>query len=156
MKTASIKEIKTELEHLSPKELLDITLKLTRFKKENKELLTYLLFEATDEQEYINNIKQMLHVLFTEVNVNNLYFARKNIRKILRMANRYNRYSDVATTEIEILIYICEEIKQLDIDLSKSTALFKLYSGIVKKISKSIDGLHEDLQYDYNRQLKKL
>ena len=42
MKAATVKEIKTELENLSPAALLPLTLRLAKFKKENKELLTYL------------------------------------------------------------------------------------------------------------------
>ena len=49
MKTAAVKDIKQELLQRSPKELLALCLRLSRFKKENKELLTYLLFEASDE-----------------------------------------------------------------------------------------------------------
>lgn len=156
MKTASIKEIKTELEHLSPKDLLTVSLRLAKFKKENKELLTYLLFEASDEQQYIKNIQELLHVQFTEVNVKNFYFTRKNLRKIIRTANRYIKYSDEKTTAIEILLYVCEEIRELKIDISKSTVITNLYASLVKKIHKLIGELHEDLQYDYKRLLEKL
>ena len=57
MKAASVKDIKTELEHQSQSKLLSLCLKLTKFKKENKELLTYLLFEADNENAYIDSVK---------------------------------------------------------------------------------------------------
>lgn len=57
MKAASIKTIKDELKHKTSSELLELCLTLTRFKKENKELLTYLLFEAHDEDRYIETVK---------------------------------------------------------------------------------------------------
>ncbi len=57
MKAVTIKELKQELNHLSPKEVMDLCLRLSRFKKENKELLTYLLFEASDEAHYIESVK---------------------------------------------------------------------------------------------------
>ena len=155
MKTASIKELKSELEHLDPKQLVTITLRLAKFKKENKELLTYLLFEAANEQDYVNNVKQLLHIMFTEVNIKNLYFTRKNLRKIVRTANRYIRYSEEPTTEIDVLLFVCNEIKQLEIDITKSTVLVNLYSGLIKKIRKAISELHEDLQYDYSSELEK-
>ena len=50
MKTASIQELKQELQATSQTKLLDLCLRLAKFKKENKELLTYLLFEAHDEE----------------------------------------------------------------------------------------------------------
>lgn len=156
MKTASVKEIREELSHLPAKTLVDICLRLAKFKKESKELLTYLLFESTDEQEYVNNVKQLLHVQFTEVNIKNIYFTRKNLRKIVRTANRYTRYSEVPSTEIDILLYVCQEIRALKIDITKSTVILNLYNGLVKKIRQAISELHEDLQYDYLRLLPEM
>lgn len=156
MKTASIKEIKTELEHLNPKDLLVVSLRLAKFKKENKELLSYLLFEASDEQQYIKNVQELLHTQFTEVNVKNLYFTRKNLRKIIRTANRYLKYTDEKSTAIEILIYVCNEIRDLKIDIHKSTVITNLYASLVKKINKLLSELHEDLQYDYLKSIDQL
>jgi len=42
MHPASVKEIKTGLEQLTHKELVAACLRLAKFKKENKELLSYL------------------------------------------------------------------------------------------------------------------
>ena len=44
MKAATLNELKHELSHLPAEELLDLCTRLARFKKENKELLTFLLF----------------------------------------------------------------------------------------------------------------
>jgi len=57
MKAVTIKELKDELANLSPKEIRELCLRLARFKKENKELLTYLLFESGDESVYVGSIK---------------------------------------------------------------------------------------------------
>jgi hypothetical protein len=43
MKAASILELKQELQHTSSKEIVELCLRLARFKKENKELLTFFL-----------------------------------------------------------------------------------------------------------------
>ncbi len=56
MKPVTAKELKEELNSRSPNDLRELCLRLARFKKENKELLTYLLFEASDEQEYIEGV----------------------------------------------------------------------------------------------------
>ena len=61
MKPVTIKKIKDELHYKSPQELVELCLKLSKFKKENKELLTYLLFDAEDEEMYINNVNEILH-----------------------------------------------------------------------------------------------
>lgn len=156
MNAASLKEIKTGLEQLPPKELVEACLRLIKFKKENKELMSYLLFESGDEAGYIENIKEALAPVFDDVNKTNVYFAKKTLRKIIRLANRYIRYSKVASTEPEILLYVVEKMLSLNLNLKKSAALENIYLSTVKKIKKSIAGLHEDLQYDYDRQLQKI
>mgnify|MGYP000642523159 CR=1 FL=1 len=50
MKAVTIKQLKDELSHKTANELKELCLHLARFKKENKELLTYLLFESHDEE----------------------------------------------------------------------------------------------------------
>ena len=57
MKAVNLPEIKKELNMLSSDELQQLCLRLARFKKENKELLTYLLFESHDESGYIATVK---------------------------------------------------------------------------------------------------
>ena len=68
MKAASLKEIKTELNQRSTQELLELCLRLSRFKKENKELLTYLLFESEDESDFIQRIKNKEDEEFETIN----------------------------------------------------------------------------------------
>ena len=156
MKAAGLKQIKTALEDLPHHALVDICSRLGRYKLENKELLTYLVFEASDEQGYVNSIKESLHLMFTEVNIKNLYFLKKNLRKILRVANRFIKYSGNPETEVQVLLYILEEIKALKVDFTKSQQLMNLYSGIISKTTKNIKQLHEDLQYDYQRQFNSI
>lgn len=156
MKAATVKEIKSELESLSTSELVTLCQRLARFKKENKELLTYLLFEAFDENSYITSVTSEIDAGFAELNRNSLYIAKKNLRKIIRTATKYIRYSGKETTEVEILLYLCSKIKESGLALEKSTVLSNMYLSLTKKIQKAIAAMHEDLQYDYNRQLQKL
>ena len=156
MKAATVKEIKSALEDLPPHELLPVVLRLVRFKKENKELLTYILFEANDERGYVSSVKAAVDELFEEINHTNLYFVKKTLRKILRMIGRYARYSDETQTGVELLIYFCRKIKDSGIPLNKSTALMNLYAAQLKKIRKEISSMHEDLQYDYLKEMEKL
>ena len=84
MKTATIKELKDELGHYSREELLNYCLRMAKFKKENKELLTYLLFEASNEAHYIEGLKELIDERFSEINTSNYYYIKKSIRKILQ------------------------------------------------------------------------
>lgn len=156
MKASSVKEIKSALENLPPKELLDICVRLIKYKKENKELATYILFDETDEPGYVANVKSSLDLLFEDVNKTNVYFAKKTLRKIVRVANKFIRYSNEATTEVEVLLFVAERMQSLNMQMSKSTALENIYLGLIKKINKAVMVLHEDLQYDYLRQLKSM
>lgn len=156
MKAAGIKEIKEALQDTSHDGLAGICLRLARFKQENKELLTYLLFEAHDEASYVAHVKEGLDDMFSEVNTKNLYFAKKNIRKILRTANKYIRYSGQELTEAELLMHMAGKIRELGLDLSKSPVLLNLYNGIIKRLDKALKGMHEDVRYDMNRQREAL
>ena len=109
MKAATLNEIKQRLKELEKKELIEICHRLARFKKDNKELLTYLLFEEEDLPNYINQVKEEIDEGFTQVNTSNVYFAKKTIRKILRVANKHIRYAGSKTAEAEILLHYLTE-----------------------------------------------
>jgi hypothetical protein len=156
MKAATSSEIKQELKRLTAIQLTELCLRLARFKKENKELLTYLLFEADNEEAYISGIKNEVKESFAEINTSSLYFAKKSIRKILRMVIKYIRYAGSKTVEAELLIHFCGQMNGSKIPFHRSPALAKLYDGQLKKINACIATMHEDLQYDYLAQVRKL
>lgn len=156
MKAASLQEIKQELKERTPAQLAELCLRLGRFKKENKELLTYLLFEAADQQQYIRSVKEEMESQFADINRSNLYIAKKSLRKILRGTNKYIRYTGDKVVETELLLHYCTLFHGSRIPYHKSTALVKLYQGQLKKINTAIAALHEDLQYDYERQVAAL
>ena len=110
MKPASLLELKKELKYKSSDELEQLVLRLTKFKVENKELLTYLLFDKHDEAGFIESVKQDLDKLFEEINTSTFYYIKKSIRKILRTLKRYIRYSQNKETEVELLLYFCEKV----------------------------------------------
>lgn len=156
MKTASVQELKQELLALKPAKLTELCLRLARFKKENKELLTFLLFEAHDEESYIKSVKELINEGFTELPKPNLYLSKKTLRKILRITNRYIKYAGSKTAEVSLLIYFCQQMKSSGIAFEKSTVLNNLYEAQFKKIRAALKTLHEDMQYDFLRELEEL
>jgi len=156
MRTSTVHEIKQELASLKPAELINLCLRLARFKKENKELLTYLLFEAGDEESYIKSIKQEVEELFTTVNLTQLYLAKKTLRKILRVINKHARISGNKQTDIELRIFFCQQLHASGIPFRRSAALGNLYDGQLKKIKAVLVTLHEDLQHDYSKEIANL
>jgi len=149
MKASSISILKKELSTLPVGDVIDICMKLVKYKKENKELLSYLLFDANNEMEYIKNIKEEINFQFAEINQSHLYFAKKSIRKILKNTNKYIRYSGNKLTETELLIHFCLKLKETGIPMKNSNSLSNLYTNQLRKIHQAISALHEDLQHDY-------
>jgi hypothetical protein len=156
MKAASINEIKKALKEYSSEQLLDICLRLARYKKENKELLTYLLFEAADPDAFIKSGREEIEAAFAAMNTTNLFAVKKSLRKLLRTINKYIRFAASKTVEVELLIHFCLTLNQSKIPVRKSAALTNMYGAQLKKIRTVIATFHEDLQYDYRVQLEQL
>ena len=156
MKTATIKELKDELRHYSREELLDYCLRMAKFKKENKELLTYFLFEASNEAHYIEGLKELIDERFSEINTSNYYYIKKSIRKILREIKKHLRYSKNKETAVELLIYFCQKLALMQPSMNRSIALQNIYQRKLILIRKTIKTLDEDLQYDYGVELDNL
>ncbi|HUS01594.1 MAG TPA: hypothetical protein VMY77_07700 [Chitinophagaceae bacterium] len=156
MRTASVSEIKQELTNTSQKELLELCLRIIKYKKENKELISYLLFEAYDLPGYIENIKKEIDEQFIQINSSNLYFIKKSLRKILKITNKYIKYTLSKEAEAELLIYFCNKIRMAEIKVHKSVALTNLYNNQIKKIKAVVETLHDDLQHDYSKQIEQL
>ena len=156
MKAASVHEIKQELSSRKPAELVELCQRLARFKKENKELLTYLLFEAHNEENYIASVKTEVDELFSNINLTQLYFAKKTLRKIVRVINVYARYSGQKQTEIELRIHFCKKLVETGIPFQRNTVISNIYNSQLKKIHGVLPSLHEDLQHDYLREIDSL
>jgi hypothetical protein len=156
MKAVSIKELKEELANCTPKEIRDLCLRLARFKKENKELLTYLLFESSDEGMYVENIKEEVDLQFEQINRKSPYLIKKSFRKILRTIRKYSRYSQKKETEVDLLLYFCTKLKKFTPSIQKNTGLHNFYIRLIEAIRKKVTLLHEDLQFDFTTELDKL
>ncbi len=118
-------------------------------------MLTYLLFEAHNEPAYIQSVKEEMDELFAGINKSQLYFAKKSLRKIIRIINKYCRYSGAKQTEVELRLYFCITLKESGISLY-NTIINNIYQSQLKKVITVLDTLHEDLQYDYRKQLDEL
>lgn len=156
MKTASIAELKTELQYCSVQELTQVCLRLARFKKENKELLTYLIYEARNEAGYVQGVIGELQEIFDDMNKTNLYYAKKTLRRMVRLINKYARYSTVPETELQLRLFFCETLQASGISFDDYRVIVNLYTQQRKAVEKLYGQLHEDLQYEYQRRVKSL
>jgi hypothetical protein len=149
MKAVSLNEIKKELAHLDSKSLQELCMRVAKYKLENKELLTYLLFEAHNESEYISMVKAEIDELFDILPKGNVYYIKKSLRKILRITNKQIKYSGQATTEVELRLHFCLKVISAGVPLNRSQVLTNLFEQQIKKLEKVIGKLSEDLRYDY-------
>ncbi len=156
MKAASLNEIKKELSHQDIKRVLELCMRLAKYKKENKELLTYMLFEAGDETGYVTGVKSEIDDQFDTLPKSNVYLIKKVLRKILRLTNRQIKYSEVKQTEVELRIYFCQKMKKSGLRSLSSQVLANIYSQQLKKIDAALAKLPEDLQYDYHEEFEQL
>lgn len=156
MKAVSLKQLKDELNNRPNSDLIELCLRLSKFKKENKELLTYLLFEADNESSFIEVVKEETNVQFAEINRKSYFYIRKSIRKILTNIKKHIRYSQNKETEIELLIFFCQKLNSFKPSINNSIQLKNLYDTQLKAIKKKLLLLHEDLQFDYGEEVDKL
>jgi len=154
MKTATITEIKRALNQSEKSELIAMCLHLAKFKKETKELLTYLLFEASDERTYIQEVKRELAGSFADINHSNYYFIKKGVRKILKRAKTYIRYSKKVETELEIILHFCELLANFQPSIKKNNVLLNIFERELIRMEKVTEKVHEEIQRDYIREIE--
>ena len=154
MKAATVKAIKEELNMCSREELVELCLSLSKFKKENKELLTYLLYEVSDELSFINSIKDEIDLAFKEINRTSYYYLKKSIRKILRNTKKNIRYSKKKQTEVELILFYCNKLKNFTPPISKSIPLTRIFEREILRVEKIVTKLDADLQYDYGNEIE--
>jgi hypothetical protein len=151
--TYNLQAIKKELQHLSGPQVADLCLRLAKYKKENKELLSYLMFEADNDTEYIINVKEEVDAMFGSL-LSHSYYAAKGLRKILKLITKHVKFMASKTAEIELLLHYCRNyIAHID----RRTGFKPLRTLLVKpleKIGKLISSLHEDLQFDYRHEFE--
>jgi len=134
-------------------ELTDICLRLAKYKKENKELLTYLLFDADNPMKYAEEVKNFLIEDFKTMQ-KHYYYSTKSMRKIIRLINRYAKYTGSKEVETELALWFCINfLKYADLRTSHKP-LQGLLIRQFEKIIKLLPKLHEDLQFDYQKEFE--
>jgi uncharacterized FlaG/YvyC family protein len=156
MQAASQDTIKAELKQLPPKQVLDLLLRLSRFKKENKELLSYLLFEAGDEQGYVQQVKAEVDEQFIQLKETGFYLYKKQIRKIQRLINKPVKYMGSKTSTAELYLHMANKIQEQKKTIYNRGFLEKIVQQYISKINRLLPSIDDDLQHDISQQLRKL
>lgn len=155
MDTASIKQLKDTLSTLGREELTRLLLRIVKFKKENKELLTFLLFEADDLDAYVYEISLEIKDEFENYRLKTAYYKRKGCRRILRMLKKYIKYAADKEVEVRLLLAYVTMVAESKTFISDKV-IQKIAFRQLLLAEKSIVKLHEDLQYEYKLEFEEL
>jgi hypothetical protein len=153
--TYGLQDIKKEIQHLRYEQLSELCLRLVRYKKENKELLAYLLFEANDEHAFVEKVKAEVGFMLSQL-PSHSYLASKSVRKVLRLISKYVKFMASKPAEIDLLLNFCFNYLQY---INKNTSykpLRMILMRQVEKINTNIKKLHEDLQFDHSQEYNRL
>ena len=156
MEPASISAIRNEIRDLQQEELQSIILRLARYRKENKELISYLLYNAADETTFIRNGYAEMDKLFSEINKSSYLYIKKSLRKILRITNQYIKFSGSPKTEVELLLHFCKNMRNSGLKRRTNPVIWNIYQRQTFRINKALKSLHADLQFDYSEAVDEL
>ena len=111
------------------------------------------MFESHDQENYITVVKEEINEGFVELPKANIYLTKKTLRKILRIASKHIKYMASKQGEAQVLLHFCQKMKASGIAYHKYPVLNNLYQMQLKKVNKAIDGMHEEEQYDYIKEM---
>ncbi len=144
----SLASLKKELSGLERSELISICARLARHKKENKELLAYLLLDADDPLHYAEKMKPKLDEPFDEP-YHSAWTFSKRLRKALRLITKYQRFTGSARGEAELLIYFLQKFQGDWRHELKYQAIQNIVYRCLVKLETLIDKVEEDYRSDY-------
>ena len=72
------------------------------------------------------------------------------------MVTKHIKYSGIKQTEVELLIFFCQEMRKLKLPFHESKVLINLYNRQLQNIQKALNFLDEDLQFDYQVELEEI
>lgn len=149
MRVEKISDLKKELRSLDVEALTEICLKLAKYKKDNKELLSYLLYQADNPLNYAEEVKSEMLMSFQNLNRSS-YTSTKELRKIVRLLAKYAKYTGSKEVELELLLWFCSNFLVYADGRSSHKPLHAIFSRQMEKIKRILPKLHEDLQFDYS------
>ena len=152
MQAASVAELKKALVQMDRGELLDACLRLVRFKKDNKELLTYLLFLSADEHGYVEYLCEEIDEQFSLTP--NAH--KKTLRKVIRWMDKCLRFSGIKETEVQVRMHFCESLRASNTPYTRNKVMLNMYTGQLKKIRKAMEKLHEDVRAEFEKKVQVL
>jgi hypothetical protein len=155
LKAATIIQLKRELETYTHQRLIELLLSTAKYKVENKELLSFLLFDSDNLEGYVADIKLEIEEAFDDINNASSYIAVKRLRKVTKLIAKYVKYTSSKIIDAALTTYFCQEMIDRGYLRHNYKTIMNLYARQVDRLSKCIPKIHEDLQYDYTEKVLK-
>jgi len=156
MKAATLNQIKKELEAIAPQKLMALTLRMIKYKAENKELISYLLFDEDDQAGYISDIKFEITELLISIKSMPPYLVKRTLRKALKLITKYSRYMGSKDAEAELLIHFCKIVFNEGISRYTYKAVLNMYLNTLVKVQKLLPFVHPELKNDFENEIIRL
>jgi hypothetical protein len=150
-----LSDLKKELLELSKPELIQLCLRVAKLKRENKELLAYLIFDSDDPLFYAQKLKPEIKEVF-EQPFQHAYYLTKSIRKAMRLITKYYRFTSNKQGETELLIYLVEEFYLSWRNEYRYQALGKVIYRCLEKAQSNLKKIDEDFRADFENPINEL
>ncbi len=152
MQKEKLNIIKKELAFLDKPDLIKICLRLAKHKTENKELLSFLIFNENNTESYIEDVKTLISESFKTL-PRQFYALIKGLRKLLRIVNKHLKFLAAKEHEAAILLFFCKKLIEYNFHKSRQKSLALICYRQLKRLEKAVLALHEDLQFDFEQEL---
>lgn len=150
-----LSDLKKELLELSKPELIQLCLRVAKLKRENKELLAYLIYDVDDPLFYAQKLKPEIKEVFNQP-FQHAYYLTKSIRKAMRLITKYYRFTSNKQGETELLIYLVEEFHQSWRYEYRYQALGKIIFRCLEKAQSNLKKIEEDFKADFEQPISEL
>lgn len=150
-----LSDLKKELLELSKPELIQLCLRVAKLKRENKELLAYLIFDSGDPLFYAQKLKPEIKEVF-EQPFQHAYYLTKSMRKAMRLITKYYRFTSNKQGETELLIYLVEEFYLSWRNEYRYQALGKVIFRCLEKAQSNLKKIDEDFRADFEDPINEL
>ncbi|MFN8337587.1 MAG: hypothetical protein U0T36_01055 [Saprospiraceae bacterium] len=149
MKSASLSQIKKELAEYSPNQMIELIIRLMKHKVENKELVSYLLFDADDIAEFLSLIKMEIDEIISQLDFREGFHSKRGLKKCLRSITKYSKFMASKDAEVELLVHFCKVVRTKCGQHYCPKPIQLIFHQTIEKIKKLLPSVHEDLQNDY-------
>lgn len=150
-----LSDLKKELAELSKPELIQLCLRVAKLKRENKELLAYLIYDASDPLFYAQKLKPEIKEVF-EQPFQHAYYLTKSIRKSMRLITKYYRFTSNKQGETELLIYLADQFHNTWRKEYLYQALGKVIIRCLEKAEANLKKIDEDFRADFEQPIEEL